>query len=88
MPTPLNKQGKPPSSEAGAMGLIAIASKYKEFLLMTAHTIPAEQYTNAHNTFSEPLKAILANQVVVHKEKGLPPLTTDMTYIAFHYLLC
>ena len=55
----------------------------KEVLLMTVMTA-----TNAHNTFFEPLTAIVAHQVVVHKQKGLPPLTTDIAYIAFYYLLC
>ena len=52
------------------------------------HTFPTEQRTNGHNTFSEPLTAIVAHQVVKDKQKGLSPLITDIAYIAFHYLLC
>ena len=100
MPTPLEKQGTPPYSEASAMGQVAVALKYKEIHLMTAyththkhtythaHTLPTEQRTNAHNTFSEPLTAIVAHQVLENKQKSLPPLTTDIAYIAFYYLLC
>ena len=84
------------------MGQVAVALKYKEIHLMTAyththkqtythahtHTLPTEQRTNAHNTFSEPLTAIVAHQAVKDKQKGLYPLATDNAYIAFHYLLC
>ena len=35
---------------------------------MTVHSIPTEQHTNAHNTFSETLTAIVAHQVMVHKQ--------------------
>ena len=53
-----------------------------------AHTLPTEQRTNAHNTFYEPLTAIVALQVVEDKQKWLSPVTTDIAYIAFHYILC
>ena len=52
------------------------------------HALPTEQRTNAHNTFSEPLTAIVAHQAVKDKQKGLSPLATDNAYIASHYLLC
>ena len=71
-----------------------LTSQYpqKEINLMTAYTHtqthPTEQHTNAHNTFSEPLTAIVAHQAVKDKQKRLSPLATDNAYIAFHYLLC
>ena len=103
MPTPLKKQGTPPIEWSKCNGTngycIQIRKNHlmiqlQKSPLMTAHThththtLPIEQHTNAHNTFSEPLTAIVAHQVVEDKQKGLSPLTTDIAYIAFHYLLC